>query len=242
PAQDSSTFSQGFATLTVNTDVGTFTAYVVKYPLSSTRVLTLTANEDDCANNCPAKSLQSYVAENSGFAGIHGNYFCPPDYASCVNKVYAYDYAVYNSNLNKWLNEVSLTWQNLGLITFVETLPHLENHYNFNQFYATPSVTAGILNYPSLVSSGELVVGNFTLTSYQNTKGYRGAIGYDSASLYLVIASGASVTDMAHVMKALGATNALNLDGGGSSALYYEGSYKVGPGRLLPNAIVLQRR
>jgi len=33
--------------------------------------------------------------------------------------------------------------------------------------------------------------------------------------------------------------DALNLDGGGTSAMYAGGAYKVGPGRLLPNAVLL---
>lgn len=43
--------------------------------------------------------------------------------------------------------------------------------------------------------------------------------------------------DLAHVFKSLGATHALNLDGGGSVALWF-GGYKVGPGRSLPNAVI----
>jgi exopolysaccharide biosynthesis protein len=42
-------------------------------------------------------------------------------------------------------------------------------------------------------------------------------------------------------MQTLGARDALNLDGGGSAALYIDGSYRVGPGRLLPNVVVLIR-
>jgi len=42
-------------------------------------------------------------------------------------------------------------------------------------------------------------------------------------------------------VRALGARDALNLDDGGTSAMYHAGSYKVGPGRLLPNAIVLTK-
>jgi hypothetical protein len=34
--------------------------------------------------------------------------------------------------------------------------------------------------------------------------------------------------------------DALNLDGGGTSAMWL-GSYKVGPGRLLPNAVLLTK-
>jgi len=53
----------------------------------------------------------------------------------------------------------------------------------------------------------------------------------------LVIASGATVIDLGAVMEAMGMDYALNLDGGGTSALWYNG-YKVGPGRNMPNAIV----
>jgi exopolysaccharide biosynthesis protein len=42
-------------------------------------------------------------------------------------------------------------------------------------------------------------------------------------------------------MKALDMDNAMNLDGGGSTALWYNG-YKVGPGRNLTNAILLLNR
>jgi len=43
------------------------------------------------------------------------------------------------------------------------------------------------------------------------------------------------------VLQALGARDALNLDGGGTSAMFIGGGYTVGPGRLLPNAIVLTK-
>lgn len=33
----------------------------------------------------------------------------------------------------------------------------------------------------------------------------------------------------------------MNLDGGGTSAMFTDGQYKVGPGRQLPNAVVLTR-
>jgi exopolysaccharide biosynthesis protein len=47
--------------------------------------------------------------------------------------------------------------------------------------------------------------------------------------------------DTAYVLQALGARDALNLDGGGTAAMWIGGGYKVGPGRLLPNAIVLTK-
>ena len=41
--------------------------------------------------------------------------------------------------------------------------------------------------------------------------------------------------------KAMVMENALNLDDGGSTALY-SGGYKVGPGRDLPNAVLFVRK
>jgi hypothetical protein len=51
----------------------------------------------------------------------------------------------------------------------------------------------------------------------------------------------ATVAEAALVLKTLGMENALNLDSGGSSALWF-GGYKVGPGRAIPNAIVFVRK
>jgi len=42
-------------------------------------------------------------------------------------------------------------------------------------------------------------------------------------------------------MKAMGMDYALNLDGGSSSALIYNGEYMVGPGRDIPNALVFKQ-
>jgi hypothetical protein len=39
----------------------------------------------------------------------------------------------------------------------------------------------------------------------------------------------------------MGATGALNLDSGGSMAIYNGGRYIIGPGRNLPNAIIFAR-
>ena len=109
-----------------------------------------------------------------------------------------------------------------------------------NSYSALSGIKAAIVNYPGLLYNGANIVGNYTLTSAQYNKGYRGGIGVKGSTLYFVVARSASVPDMATIMKALGVTHALNLDGGGSSALVYKGSYKVGPGRSLPNAIVLK--
>lgn len=235
-------YGSGVSTQYVQTDVGTFYVYMIKRSLAEVSVKTITANTSDCSDNCPAKNLSDYVAELGGVAGMHGTYFCPPDYVSCAGKTYSYDYAVYNSSTAAWLNNHSIYWSglSLGMAAFNGSTP---TFYANSPDFPGHSVTAGLVNFPSLLNGGNIVVSTENLVAYQSTtKGTRGAIGTDGSNVYLVIASGATVPDMAYVMKAVGATDALNLDGGGSSALYANGSYVVGPGRLLPNAIVLVPR
>jgi exopolysaccharide biosynthesis protein len=228
--------AKGYSNTTVSTEKGKFSVHLIKVSLSSYRVKTVAANSSTCTNNCPTKSLADYVKENKAYAGIHGSYFCPPDYSACAGKVNSFDFAFYNSNNGRWLNSNALTWGKTGLMTFNGRSP---NFYSETSSYGGAGVTAGISNYPSLVRNSKVVVNPADLTSHQNLKGVRGAIGYDDKNLYLVIVSNATVIDTAYVMKALGAKNALNLDGGGSSAMYINGSYIVGPGRSLPNAVVI---
>lgn len=231
---------QGYSYVTVDTERGKFGMYLIKLPYSDINIKTVSANEDSCKDNCPTKSLADYVKENSGYAGINGSYFCPPDYDSCSGKVNSYDYAFYNSNKKKWLNKGALTWFETGLITFNGGSAKF---YSKTSDYDGGSVTGGISNYPSLLKDGKVIVDSGDLTSYQkDAKGSRGVIGLGGDNIYLAIINGATVIDAAYAMKAVGATHALNIDGGGSSALYMNGGYIVGPGRSLPNAVVIVKK
>lgn len=228
---------EGYSYVTVDTEKGKFGVYLIKVALSSVKVVTASANGDDCKDNCPTKSLADHVKDNGGYAGMNGAYFCPPDYSSCSGKVNSSDYAFYKSSSGKWLNKGALSWGDTGLATFNGSSPKF---YKKSSDYGGGSVSAGISNYPTLLDNGEVVIDTGKLTSYQkDVKGPRGAIGVGDSNLYLAIISNATVVDAAYVMKSLGAQDALNLDGGGSSAMYINGSYVVGPGRSLPNAIIL---
>jgi exopolysaccharide biosynthesis protein len=229
--------SKGAGYQNVSTEKGTFGVRYIKLPLNEYRVKTVAANSENCKDNCPTKSLAQYVQENGAYAGMNGSYFCPPDYSSCGGKVNSYDFALYNSNRSKWMNKDALEWFKTGLITFKG------NSYEFykkSSEYGGKSVDAGISNYPSLLKNGEVVVKSGDLTSYQkDVRGARGAIGVGGENVYLAIIYNATVIDAAYAMRALGAKHALNLDGGGSTAMYVGGGYVAGPGRALPNAVLL---
>src|SRR3972149_6377091 len=159
--------SSGYCRLTING----FTVDVVAASVGS--VWADTDNSNDCSDSCPTKSLSSYVSANGGYAGINGTYFCPPDYSSCAGKVNSYDFPVYNSNLSKWLNYGNILWDNRAMITFTSGGA---TFYPQAAGYFGQSVRAGIVNFPGLVYNGANIVGNYSLTSAQYTKGYRGGV------------------------------------------------------------------
>jgi hypothetical protein len=244
PAQNGAVYSPlGYSNLSVPTARGAFNVHLIKERLADVTVRTLTANSTDCRSDCPAKPLAQYVSENNAYAGMNGTYLCPPDYADCAGKVNSYDYAIYNSNLRRWINRSALVGQN-SLLTFNGSTTAVYRRsfvYGQNASLMNAPITAGITMFPLLVQGGAVVDSEFEQTAVQKTRGTKGAIGVDGTHVYLAIVTNATITEAAYVLQALGARDALNLDGGGTSALYVAGSYRVGPGRLLPNAIVLTK-
>lgn len=229
----------GYSRITVNTERGNFVTSIILVDMGQVQAVTATGQDGNCDNGCVTKPLASYVSENSGFAGINGTYFCPPDYASCSGKVNSYDFPVYSSQHHKWINEDKLFWNSRGMMAWSGS----SNWFCADAKSCNPGVTAGIVNYPSLINNGNIVVEvNSLPNSLKNVRGYRGAVGTNGNWLYLMAVRGATVPDVAYVMKALGIKNGLNLDGGGSMAMYYNGRYVLGPGRNLPNALVLKYR
>ena len=199
-------------------------------------MITDTASDDDCANNCPIIPLADYVARNGGFAGMNGTYFCPTDYGECAGKLNSFDFPVYNSRLGKWINRGNLFWDNRSIMYFDGSGMHFMRAAN--SFGG--GILAGIVNHPGLVEGGAVIADQFPLTDKQRAKGTKSGIGVRGKVVYLVVASNVDMLDLAHVFKSLGVEGALNLDGGGSVALWF-GGYKVGPGRNLPNAVVFAR-
>lgn len=224
----------GFSRVTVGTSRGNFTASIVTLD-GGAKMVTDSASDGNCDNDCPTKSLADFVSQNGGFAGINGTYFCPDTYPECAGKKNSFDFPVYNSRLNKWINEDKLFWNDRSVIYQDGTGMHmLRNANSFNG-----SLTAGIVNYPGLLDGGNIIVSNDGQQAKVGSKGTKGGIGFGSGKIFLVIANNVDVVDFAEVFKAIGATHAINLDGGGSSALFH-GGYKVGPGRALPNAIIFK--
>jgi exopolysaccharide biosynthesis protein len=230
---------------TVVTTRGNFDVDLITINLANkdVKVLTDTGNTSDCANSCAVNSLMTYVTRNNGFAGINGTYFCPTAYTECAGKTNSFYWKVYNSIAKVMINAANGIKEDKPFIGFNESG---EARF-FNQYSRLANsgftVAAGISNEPLLMQGGQLVVTeNFLDEKERTVKSTRSAIGLSGQTVYAAVVRSATVMDSGAVMQALGVENAFNLDGGGSSAMVYEGAYKVGPGRNIPNAIIFVRK
>lgn len=228
----------GYSRVQVNTGNGTFTVDVVTADLGSTRVVVDTASDSDCANSCPVMSVGSYAARSGAYAAINGSYFCPTEYPSCAGKTNSFDTLLMNKN-KVYFNSANNVYSVVPAVIFSGSSARFVGQSL--EWGRDTGVDAVLANYPLLLSGGQIVYGGSgdpKLTS----KGPRGFVATTGSTVYIGVVSGASMSDSANALKALGIQNALNLDEGGSTALWYNGSYMKGPGRNVPNALLFLRK
>ncbi|SFK79629.1 Predicted protein [Paenibacillus sp. 1_12] len=77
------------------------------------------------------------------------------------------------------------------------------------------------------------------VTSQANVRSFAGVD--DNQLLVVGTVSYSTLDQMANALLQAGITDAINLDGGASSALYYQGKLLRKPGRLLSNALIVQQ-
>lgn len=228
----------GYQRVNVATSRGSFTIAILEAP--GARAIVDTASDSDCQNDCPVIPLAEYVSRNGGFAGINGAYFCPADYSSCAGKVNSFDTLAVNGRTKAVLNRDNNVYSTVPLAAMYGG--SISFYSQTVQWGVDTSGTGALANYPMLLNGGNYAFDEGSLPAYlRDTKGTRGFIGTKDGGIVIGHVFAANIADTAEVLKTLGVQNALNLDGGGSSALYVDGAYRVGPGRLLPTAIVLVR-
>ena len=206
---------------------------IVAADMNSTRIIVDTATDGDCRDSCAVLSLGDYVGRNGAFAGINGSYFCPADYPSCSGKSNSFDTLAMNKN-KKYINSDNNVYSTVPAVIFQSgSMRFVGQSLEWGRDTGVDGVLA---NQPLLLSGGNVVVGG-NLDPKQGSKGSRSFVGNKGNIAYIGVVRNVTVSEMAHVLKALGLENALNLDSGGSTALWY-GGYKAGPGRNIPNAIL----
>lgn len=227
----------GYSRQTVSADTGNYLVDMVSADLAGTRVIVDSASDSDCRNDCPVMPLADYVRRNGGYAGINGSYFCPATYPSCADKKNSFDTLLMNVR-KFYLNSDNNVYSTVPLVVFLgSSVRFVSQSLDWGRDTGNDGVLA---NQPMLLAGGTIVFGGDG-DPKKGSKGPRSFVANRGNTVYIGVVHNATVAEAAHVVKALGMENALNLDSGGSTALY-SGGYKVGPGRNIPNAIVFVKR
>lgn len=227
----------GYSRQTVNTQLGQYMVSMVAGDLSNTRVIVDTASNGDCANNCPVLPLATYVSRNGAYAGINGSYFCPAEYPSCAGKTNSFDTLLMNKD-KVYFNSDNNVYSSVPAVIFGGSYVRFVGASS--EWGRDTGIDSMIANPPLMVSGGNVVFGGDG-DPKKGSKGGRSFVANRGNTVYIGVVHNATVAESAIVLKTLGMENGLNLDDGGSTALW-SGGYKVGPGRNLPNAILFVRK
>lgn len=221
---------------------GQFEVRMLTFDLASgkVRVVTDTAYDQDCNATCPTVSLKTFAQANEAQNGMNGTYFCPDDYSECRSIANFFFWKVIDSKTGTMVNERSGLGENDPFLTF-DSVGQPKYFSSWNDYQNSNFKAYAGINSPSLIENGHINLDESKLDNGQkNSRSVRGAIAIKGKTLYLIQVYGATVPDSANVLKTLGVDQALLLDGGGSTAILYNNEYKAGPGRDIPNAILVQ--
>lgn len=228
----------GFQRQKVSTPVGDYLVDIISADLNSTRVIVDTASDGTCTSNCPVASLGSYAGRSGAYAGINGPYFCPASYPACSGKENSFDTLLMNKN-KVYFNSDNNVYSTVPAVIFSGGSARFVGASS--QWGRDTGVDSVIASQPMLTSGGNRVFGGDGEPKREG-KGNRNFIGATGSTVYIGVVHSASVAEVAHVLQTLGIANSLNLDSGGTTALWYNGSYKVGPGRDSPYGILFVRK
>lgn len=229
--------SSGFSKQKVTVNNEQFLVDIVAADLNSTKVVVDTASDNTCTDNCPVLPLATYAARSGAFAGINGTYFCPDSYPDCSNKKNTFDVLVMNKN-KVYFNSENNVYSSIPAAIFFGNSARFVSQSS--EWGRDTGVDAVIANRPLLVLGGSVMFGGGG-EAKEGIKGNRSFLGNSGNIAYIGVIHNATVADAARVLFTMGVKNALNLDSGGSIALW-AGGYKVGPGRNLPNVVLFVRR
>ncbi|OGH02518.1 MAG: hypothetical protein A2798_02640 [Candidatus Levybacteria bacterium RIFCSPHIGHO2_01_FULL_37_17] len=222
----------GYNRQTVAISEGNFIVDIIAADLNTTRVIVDTASDSDCFDNCPVLPLSDYVSRSGGFAGINGTYFCPASYPSCAGKVNSFDLLVMNKNKYYFNSSNNVYSTNPAVIFYGNSVRFVGQALEWGR---DTGVDAVISNFPLYVSGGNAV-------AQGGVRGFKSFIGNKGSTVYIGFVRNATAGETAKVLQALGLENAMGLDQGGSTALMYNSSYILGPGRGIPNAVLFVRK
>ena len=193
--------------------------YIADVTVSSSKYLKTAFAQNTYGNNVTAKTSET-AANNNAILAVNGDY-----YGANTTGYVIRNGAVYRDTVREDSSNGDLAIYKDGSFKIVYE----------DQVSADQLVKDGVVNLlafgPSLVENGEIVVDTNSEVGQSMSSNPRTAIGIIDENHYIIIVSdgrtteseGLSLYQMAEIMKSYGVKTAYNLDGGGSSTLYFNG-------------------
>ncbi|KXT82038.1 phosphodiester glycosidase family protein [Streptococcus oralis] len=193
--------------------------YVADVTLSSSDYLKTALAQNSYGTNVTAKTSVT-AAENNAILAVNGDYYGANSSGYVIRNG-----VVYRDSVREDASNGDLAIYKDGSFKIIYE----------DQVSADQLVQDGVVNLlafgPSLVENGEISVDTNTEVGQAMSSNPRTAIGIIDENHYIIIVSdgrtseskGLSLYQMAEVMKSYGVKTAYNLDGGGSSTLYFNG-------------------
>ena len=205
-------------TLTENT-VSNTQVYIADVTVSSSEYLKTAFAQNTYGNNVTAKTSET-ADNNNAILAVNGDY-----YGANTTGYVIRNGVVYRDTVREDSSNGDLAIYKDGSFKIIYE----------DQVSADQLVKDGVVNLlafgPSLVENGEIVVDTNSEVGQSMSSNPRTAIGIIDENHYIIIVSdgrtseseGLSLYQMAEIMKSYGVKTAYNLDGGGSSTLYFNG-------------------
>ena len=201
------------------TTVNITQVYVADITLSSSDYLKTAFAQNSFGTNVTAKTSVT-AANNDAILAVNGDYYGANSSGYVIRNG-----VVYRDTVRENSNNGDLAIYKDGSFKIIYE----------DQISADQLVKDGVINLlafgPALVENGEIAVGKNQEVGQAMASNPRTAIGIIDENHYIIVVSdgrtseseGLSLYQLAEVMKSYGAKTAYNLDGGGSSTLYFNG-------------------
>ena len=193
--------------------------YIADVTVSSSEYLKTAFAQNTYGNNVTAKTSET-AASNNAILAVNGDY-----YGANTTGYVIRNGVVYRDTVREDSSNGDLAIYKDGSFKIIYE----------DQVSADQLLKDGVVNLlafgPSLVENGEIVVDTNSEVGQSMSSNPRTAIGIIDENHYIIIVSdgrtseseGLSLYQMAEIMKSYGVKTAYNLDGGGSSTLYFNG-------------------
>ena len=193
--------------------------YIADVTVSSSEYLKTAFAQNTYGNNVTAKTSET-AANNNAILAVNGDY-----YGANTTGYVIRNGVVYRDTVREDSSNGDLAIYKDGSFQIIYE----------DQVSADQLVKDGVVNLlafgPSLVENGEIAVDTNSEVGQSMSSNPRTAIGIIDENHYIIIVSdgrtseseGLSLYQMAEIMKSYGVKTAYNLDGGGSSTLYFNG-------------------